>query len=120
MVAGGEFRPITHTQTLWQEYGAIADAFQAADRDILRGPQASDFPVTAFEQGNVIPVISLVAAGRNDVTEVGKAIIQHHALFQVGDLFCINIAKNAAGILPVNLVGWVHHGICQFAISGHH
>src|SRR5690348_157460 len=70
------------TQAARQFDVAVADAFQAADQQALRIPQAAHFAVAALVQDHAEPAMAAAAADHVDLVETRGAVFQLHAGFQ--------------------------------------
>src|SRR5690606_16344379 len=117
----GQFTPATHGDIGIEEHRPETHALQAADHQALGFPQSAHFTVAAFHHHHVVPMVEAFAAGRFlDVSELGRTVFQHDAIFQVFDDFFGDFTAHAHRVLAVHLVRRVHQTVGQFAIGGEH
>ena len=64
------------------------------------------------------PAVDTLTTGGHDIGELGRAVFEHHALFQALDHFLCDLTHDAHGIFAVHLIGRVHQAVGQLTISG--
>ena len=117
-VAVFQVDPDATLQAARQHHGPVADADQAADRQLDRVEQLAHFAVAPFGDDDAVPVIRSFAAAVFDGLETGRLAVDVHAFEQLRLRTFVEPTQHANRVLAFHAEARVHQLVGQFAGVG--